>query len=387
MVDHWVSSNLPFQWQPKVLSPELLEGCTAQSSIEMTRSTETSWYELISLVSYGRSYNRHVTCMKMGPLQDDCFLYSRVMFYYDDWMRGTIVIYSICSLKACCKKQRWCSNVWANTQGFEHFKFKQHCIANSAIDSDLSLCERTSVAGREIPGADFVGEVQLKQCVTWQLQHVWFLQNLGFQWFLSWCLGCPAVILWQHADLTRRSRCCSGFNSFLPPKESNVKSRRCETSMESFRPTVFRDWLLGWAAVVCLGNGLFCWCENPWGISRQYRVNVVCTSSFWKGCFGRGLSFEGFWGIDWSEEWLIPILNFSANIMFKRYCIMHTSHACYMLQFCSLSLLPSGNGHVTAVYGIPARRMTCDAWATIQMAQLDASKSQVLVVAFLQRVW
>ena len=28
------------------------------------------------------------------------------------------------------------------------------------------LATRTSLAGREIPGADFVGEVQLKQCVT-----------------------------------------------------------------------------------------------------------------------------------------------------------------------------------------------------------------------------
>eukprot|EP00434_Breviolum_minutum_P021465 symbB.v1.2.018943.t1/scaffold1487.1/size223630/13 len=50
------------------------------------------------------------------------------------------------------------------------------CTAQSSIEMT-----RTSVAGREIPGANFVGEVQLKQC------------------------------------------------------ESNVKSTRCETSMESFR--------------------------------------------------------------------------------------------------------------------------------------------------------
>lgn len=35
------------------------------------------------------------------------------------------------------------------------------------------------MAGREIPGANFVGEVQLKQCVPWQLQHVLVLQSLA----------------------------------------------------------------------------------------------------------------------------------------------------------------------------------------------------------------
>lgn len=150
---------------------------------------------------------------------------------------------------------------------------------------------------------------------------------------LYWCLGGPVVILWQHAHLTCRSRCYTGFKSSLLPKESNVKSTRCETSMESFRPTVFRNWL-GWAAVVCLVNGLFGWCVNP--LLGEVRKSSV--QGLQAGCT---MNLEFLKRMLWKRiDTYIYILYWSFQ---PSYLLIHSvqnilnhTYIAYMLQFCFL---------------------------------------------------
>lgn len=157
MVDHGGSLGIlqPLQWQLRCWAPNCWK--------DALRRVPSRWQGVPKLLNECMSWSPlfptvgpaiDMSCgMRMGPSRTIApkKQYGHVLRWLDDGYCHT------CSLKACF--QKWCCNVWAHTQGFKH-------------------CGRTSVAGREIPGANFVGEVQLKQCVPWHLQHVLVLQNL-----------------------------------------------------------------------------------------------------------------------------------------------------------------------------------------------------------------
>lgn len=107
MVDHGGSLGIlqPLQWQLRCWAPNCWK--------DALRRVPSRWqgvpkrvHELIPLVSYCRSCNRHVMCTRMGPSRTIApkKQYGHVLRWLDDGYCRT------CSLKACFKK--WCGSLY-----------------------------------------------------------------------------------------------------------------------------------------------------------------------------------------------------------------------------------------------------------------------------------